>query len=287
MISLVSVALATCLAVNPGSDRITIRDLAPAFPGLDAGTPDTPVALAPAPGVQRVFRLPELRRLAARLNIGAAPESEFCVERRVAPLDPARLLAVMKKQLPEARIEILDYGRLPAPEGDLEFRVSGLRQIPSGGFWSGSVHYAGDHRFMVWAKVKVLVVAPRVIATEDLKPGRPVEASQLRVEMREDFPSVEVFASSLEQVAGRVLLRSVISGTVLRSQWLAAPKEVTRGDVVEVDVWSGGAHLKLPAVAEGSGSTGQTIPVSNPESKKRFLARVVAKGKVSVGKEGL
>src|ERR1039457_1657250 len=192
MISLASVALAGCLAVSAASDHITLRDLTPAFPGLEAATPDEPVGLAPAPGVQRMFRLPELRRLAARLNITADPKSELCFERPVAPLDPARLLEAMRKQLPEAESEILEYSRLPVPAGELEFPLNGLRQMPFGGFWSGSVRYAGGRRYTVWARVKAIAIAPRVIATEDLKPGRVIEASQVRVEMREDFPAVNV-----------------------------------------------------------------------------------------------
>jgi flagella basal body P-ring formation protein FlgA len=287
MTSLASIAVAGCLAVSAGSDHITLRDLGPAFPGLEAAITDEPVGLAPAPGVQRVFRLPELRRLAARLNITADPKGELCFERPVAPLDPARVLNAMRKQVPEAEIEILEYSRLSVPEGELEFPLSGLRPMPSGGFWSGSVRYAAGRRYAVWARVKILAAEPRVIAAEDLKPGRAIVASQVRVEMRQDSPTGNVFATAIEQVAGRVLERPVAAGTPLRSQWLETPKEVVRGDTVQVEVWIGSAHLKLPAVAEASGATGQSIPVRNTESKKRFWATVVGKGRVSVGKEGL
>jgi flagella basal body P-ring formation protein FlgA len=287
MISLASVAVAGCLAVSAGSDRITLLDLAPAFPGLEVATSDQPVGLAPAPGVQRMFRLPELRRLAARLNITAEPKGELCFERPVAPLDGARVTEAMRKQLPEAQIELLEYSRIPVPEGELEFPLNGLRATPSGGFWSGSVRYGGGHRFTVWARVRVTVIAPRVIAVTDLKPGRVIVASDVRVEMREDSPAGNLLVTALEQAEGRVLERPVLAGTILRAQWLELPKDVVRGDTVQVEVWSGGAHLKLPAVAEASGSTGQTIPVRNPESKKRFWAVVAGKGQVTVGKEGL
>jgi len=63
MIHLAAFALAACLAVGAGSDQVLAGDLAAAFPEWRAVPPETPLALAPAPGVQRVFRLPELRRL--------------------------------------------------------------------------------------------------------------------------------------------------------------------------------------------------------------------------------
>jgi len=296
MIPLASFALAGCLAVGAGSDRITVGDLAPAFPGLQSIDPDTPVALAPAPGVERVFRAPELRQLAARLKTAVPAAGSLCVERPVAPLDAARLLDAMRQQLPAATIEILDYSRMPAPEGELEFPVSGLRPAPgvgpsgpvspSGdqrrGFWTGAVRYAGSRRFTIWARVTVLVTEPRVIAAVDLKPARRVEASDLRLEMRQEFPAAG-FVTSIEEAAGRVLRRPVSAGTPLTSPWLDPLKDVVRGETVKVDVWNGGAHLELDAEAEASGSIGEIIPVRNPTSKSRFQARVEGQGRVSVG----
>ena len=90
MIPLASLAVSACLAVSPGSDQILIGDLAGAFPGLESAASGLAVALAPAPGVERVFRLPELRRLAARFNLPVAPASEVCVVRPVSPPDPDR-----------------------------------------------------------------------------------------------------------------------------------------------------------------------------------------------------
>jgi flagella basal body P-ring formation protein FlgA len=286
MIALASVAMAACLAVSASSDFITVRDLAPAFHDLDASILDNPVGLAPAPGIQRVLFVTELRRIAARMGIAGNPEHELCFERPVTPLTAPRLLAAMRTQAPGAEIEILDYSRMPVPEGVLEFPVSGLRQTPSSSFWNGWVRYANNRRYAVWAKVRVSLTAPRVVAAVDLKPGKPIDPSQLRVETREESAAAGASAAAIDQVAGRTLQRPVTAGMTLRMQWLEVPKDVVRGDTVQVDVWSGSAHLKLEAVAEGSGAIGQKIPVRNSESKKRFWGQVVAKGKVSVGKEG-
>jgi flagella basal body P-ring formation protein FlgA len=56
---------------------------------------------------------------------------------------------------------------------------------------------------------------------------------------------------------------------------------------VEVEAVHGGAHLKLEGIAEGSGAPGETIPIQNPVSKQRFMARVECKGKVVVTKGSL
>jgi len=51
-------------------------------------------------------------------------------------------------------------------------------------------------------------------------------------------------------------------------------KDVHQGDIVEVEVQDGSAHLKFEARAEAPGAVGDAIPVRNPASGKRFLAKV-------------
>ena len=146
MIHLAAFALAACLAVGAGSDQVVAGDLAAAFPEWRAVPPETPLAMAPAPGVQRVFRLPELSRLAERWNVSPAPDREVCVTRPVSVLSADRLLAAMQKEFPAAHIELLDFSRVPAPEGELLFPAPGLRQTPAGGYWSGGGSVAGTLR---------------------------------------------------------------------------------------------------------------------------------------------
>src|SRR5260370_37270485 len=100
MIPLASFALAGCLAVGAGSDYVQAKDLAPVFPALVDVAPETPLGASPVPGTPRIFRVPELARLAARLHVAPAPESDICIERPLAALDGTRILDAMKRQLP-------------------------------------------------------------------------------------------------------------------------------------------------------------------------------------------
>jgi flagella basal body P-ring formation protein FlgA len=279
----------SCLAVAPGSDRILARDLAAAFPALSSVPPDTEIALAPAPGVARVFRAPDLRLLAARFQLGpaAGAEGPICVERPVAPLDAPRLLTAMRQSLPEAHIEIRDFSRQPAPAGEIQFPTAGLHPPPAGApprpaLWNGVVLYGGKRRFAIWAMVSVQVTVPRVLAVADLRPGQPIAAAQLVGEPREEFPSAAPFAQTVDQVAGcwpRFLIRA---GSPIRTDQLEQIREVMRGETVHVEVHNGAARLELDAVAEASGSAGEFVPILNPSSRKRFRARVEGKGRVSV-----
>jgi flagella basal body P-ring formation protein FlgA len=283
MIVLAAFALTGCLAVSAGSDHVVAGDLAPAFPGLENVAADTVLAFAPAPGVARVFRVQELRRLAERFQLPEAPEGELCVARPVKVLDGALLLAAMHQELPEAAIEILEFSRLPAPEGQIEFHKSDLRYSLSGSLWTGCVRYAGNRRFTIWARVKVLVKTQRVMAVTDLRQGLPIPETAVLAESRDEYPAAGKFAESVAEVVGKWPRVPIRAGTAIRMESIEPPKDVMRGETVQVNVHDGSAHLEFEARAEGSGFAGQTISVSNPLSHKRFLARVDGKGRVSVG----
>jgi flagella basal body P-ring formation protein FlgA len=281
MMPLAAFAMAGCLAVSAGSDRIVAGDLAPAFPALSAVPADTAIAPAPAPGVSRRFSLAELNMLAARFQVMPATQ-ELCIERPVAPLTPARLLEAMRRVVPEARIEILEYSRQPAPQGEIEFPRTQLRASSAGPLWTGYVRYAANRRFTIWARVQVLVKVDRVLAIADLHPGKPIAPGDVMVAAREEFPAQEPFATAAGDVVGRLPRVLIPAGSAVRTAQLDDPKDVIRGDIVTVEVHNGPASLKLEAQAEGSGVAGQTILVRNPTSGKSFRVRVEGKGLVSL-----
>ena len=287
---MIMLLLAACLPFTASGDRITAADLAAAEPGFSALPPDTPVGYAPAPGIPRILGLAELARLARRNGLSFEPQAQICVERPVAPLAPAALLEAIQSSLgmPEVRIEIVDQSRYPVPRGTLEFPRTGLvspapSQPRAAALWRGSIRYAENRRFAIWAKVRILVRSQRVIADQALPARQPIEAAQLRLESYEGFPLRMPALDSIDQAVGRVPRRSMARGAVLSAAELEQPYEVSRGDAVRVGVSSGDARLELDGRAEASGRRGQTIPVRNPANGKTFPARVEGAGRVEVG----
>jgi flagella basal body P-ring formation protein FlgA len=282
MIPLAAFAVAAaCLPIEAPQDRITAADLARALPEWSVIAPETPVLLAPVPNVVRVLHPAELRSLAARFHVAGEPAASLCFQRPVAAVLPDRMLAVMHARLPGATIEILEPSRMPAPAGELDFPLTGLRP----GYWFGHVTYGTNHKFVVWARVDVKAPIQHIVASADLKPGEPIDPVQLRIETREEFPSAGALADAAANIAdfaGRVTRRPIKAGTVVRKEWLDAPKLVERGETVKVEVISGAARLEAQGIAESSGARGDIISVQNPESKRRFRARVESQGRVSV-----
>jgi len=286
MTASIALSLAACIAVAPQSDRILARDIASAFPAIAAIDPAAEIAPAPAPGAARVFRANDLRLLAARFHIeDTAAVQPFCVARRVIPLDVSGLLAAMRRSLPDARLEILEFSHQPAPEGEIEFPLINLHAAANNvqtGFWTGDVRYAGSRRFGIWAKVKAAQLVSRVVAAVDLHPGQPIDAAQLIAQTRESFPSTARYVETIGEAAGRWPRLSIRAGSPVRVDELTAPREVMRGQTVFVEVHNGAARLAFEAVAQDSGSIGDSVFILNPESRKIFRARVEGKGRVSV-----
>jgi flagella basal body P-ring formation protein FlgA len=283
MMLLAPLALAGCLVLPAGAERVTAADLAPAFAGLESVPPQTALSFAPEPGLERVFRVPELRRIAAQFHLAAAPEDEICVTRSVAPLDAGALLTAMRKTIPGAKIEILEFSRQAAPLGEIVFRRNGLRSnSAAGAIWFGAVRYAPNRDFTIWARVTITAPVSRVAARRDIPAGQRLEAEDVTVETREEFPSTQAVLESAAAVTGKTSRVAIHAGALIHAEMLEASKDVRQGDMVEVEVQDGGAHLTLKARAEGSGSVGDSIPVRNPISGMRFTAKVQGKDRVFV-----
>jgi len=279
-----------CLPVK--GDRIRAGDLARAIPAFAAAPPETVLGHAPAPGARRVFRFPELKRLAARHGVSIDPAEEACFTVPVRPLATEELVAAMGRSLGEAgvRIEILDHSRFPAPAGTIEFPLSGLGQpaAPHGTapvVWKGFVRYGGERRFRVWARVKVSAPARCIVALEPLPARKPIELHQVRMEDCERFPSPGSRTVSVEDAAGRLPRRAVPAGAWLSVEETEAPKAVARGEMVAVEARMGAAEVRFEGRAESAGGTGDVVSVRNPSSGRIFKARVKRKGLVAVENE--
>lgn len=281
---LFALAAVACLAVAPQSDHVLVRDLVPEFAALRAAPQDFSLAFAPAPGAVRTFSRGELKRFAAELEIDADPASEICVERPVSVLNPEALLQAMRNSITDYWVEIVDFSRIPAPSGEIEFRLVDLRPTsnPEIGLWKGSVRYAGNRRFPIWASVKALAGTWKVFAETDLPAGKPIARASIHARQVRVLISKITNSISEEDVAGRVPRVTIHAGSEILPGLLEQPKDVMRGEPVKVRITSGSAQLEFDGIAESSGSAGARIQVRNPESNRTFPARVEGKGKAAI-----
>lgn len=282
---LLAMALGTSACHNIESDRIYGRDLASVAPIFKDLPTDLAVGLAPVPGRQRIFHGSELRRIALEHHIeGEVPEG-VCFGWQMSPPSREAVLAAMQRTLANrhATIEILDNSTTLAPSGEISFSLAGLGGSSNGPVvWRGSVNYAGNHSFLIWARVRITVKEQRVIAAEALHPGEEIRREQIKVEDYEGPLTHENYCVSLEEVVGLLPQNSIPAGTVLRTSFLRERKDVERGDLVAVIVQSERTRLEAQGIAEDAGRRGSVVTVRNAKSGRKFRARVEDKDKVLV-----
>ncbi len=277
-----------CLPVD--RDRIVAGDLTAAEAAFANVPADTVVAYAPSPGARRVLTIAELTRIAARLNVTLRPTRELCFMAPIEPLSEPRLRLVMLESLhdDEARLEILEFSRYPAPRGVVVFPLSGLARQPlsspqAPALWRGWVRFGEKRKFRIWARVRVSVPAQRLVARAVLRAGQPIRPDEVEVEIHRTHPSPSKGVLTPEHVAGKLPRRNIPAGAALTAALLADPKPVNRGDLVRVEAQSGAARLQIEGRAQKPGAVGEVIPVRNPASGKNFPARVIARGVVMAG----
>lgn len=276
-----------CAALE--SDHITGKDLARAIPEFSTMPPETVLSVSPLAGSRRTFHAEEISALAGRYSIKLESPKEACFEWTLEPLDRGRAIEAMLKSLgvPDAHIEIAEALLDRVPQGQIEFPREALGKPasfdqPSPVLWRGSISYGGGRRFAIWARVRITAPVKVIVAAEPLKVGQQIHAQQVKIVGKSRFPNLQDSAPALEQVAGMLPLHSIPAGGEVRFDNLIRPNDVSRGDLVAIEVRSGRTRLTFSGRAESAGHTGDMIAVRNPESNKIFRARVCAPGRAMV-----
>lgn len=278
--------LTGCLPAS--GDVIRAGDLAKAVPAFAAAAADTRVGYAPAPGATRTFRASDLEREARRLGITLGEAREVCFQWPLSVPSRERFLKAIEEALnvPDARIEIVETSRQPAPPGPLIFSRSSLKPPAPGDatatLWRGHIDYGTNRRFQVWARVRITASISRVVTTEPMRAGERIGPEQVRLESFEGFPFGALSANRLEQVVGQALRRPLTAGVPVPADFLEQPLEVERADVVKVRVQNGAAVILAEGRAEAGGRRGDTIPVRNSTSGSTFHAKITGPKQVTL-----
>jgi flagella basal body P-ring formation protein FlgA len=286
LLAVAAAAPEQCQAID--RDYIVARDVAaviPAFAHLPADFNFGYVALN---GDPRILRAVDLQNIARNRGVElAAVPSDICFKRRTFIPSTEQIREAMTAGLgiPGAKIEIVSSNQHSAPSGEVVFPREGLQfsENQKDLLWRGYVRYGEDRRFDTWAKVRISAVVTRVVATANIPAGKPIQASQLRLETGEDSPLDETAVRELADAAGFVAKTTLRKAAVIRKNQIERPPDVARGDLVTVLVFEGAAHLSLEARAQQDGVKGASILVRNPSSGKDFRAQVTGKDQVAIG----
>ena len=251
-----------------------------------------------------------------------------CLVRMVEPIDREKLLAAMRAAGVGYEIELVSFGPASAPPGRLEFSSRNLPHLPrspqgppemasprvpaemaSGATaaatpvislpvihlpviqWRGHLMSGSGRAFPVWARARVAIRRPGLVARRTLEAGQIVGIDAIeRVELI-DYPAWEAPLAELELAVGRRVRRAIPAHTPLLPQLLALRRDIERGDSVEVELpvgermgesgskIAGEASATLTAQAESPGRTGEMILLKNPLTGRRFSSKVTGMGR--------
>jgi len=275
-------AFAACIPL--AGDRILGRDLALANPEFAALPSTMTIGYAPAPGVQRIFAVAELNRIARANRITLSNPAEVCFEIPMRPMTEAETKEAMLRSLPAGtELTIVELPKTNVPAGRLEFLLAGLERSANGArLWHGSARYGETLRMPIWARVTVERKYVAVVAGKDLPLNVPIDPNSLRMETVSVPLDSERLAERIEDVLGRVPKKSVHAGEPIPLAILNLPPVVHRGDAIKVEVRSGQTRLVFDAVAQGSAGNGEMVDLRNPDSGRIFRARVEDSGRAVV-----
>lgn len=272
------------------SDVIFARDVAAVIPGFTRVAGDFRLGSVPDSGAPRILEGAVLQRIARNQGVELLDPPDVCFALRVFIPQPDEIRAAMRKTLSDvpgidaARIEI-SSSQHPVPLGELIFPRSGL-QLPSGtqdeAQWRGFVRHPGGD-FPVWAKARVIANTTRIIAVANIPSGKPIQRNQVRLESCEDSLLDVTTARNLDEVIGYLPKNVLRAYFPIRRTQLSPPPDVAKGELVDVQVFAGAAHLVVKAKAQSEGFKGSTILMRNLSSGKDFPALVAGKNRVTVG----
>ncbi len=268
-----------CAAVS--GDRIYMKDLArlrPVFAGADR---EAFLGFAPAPGARRVFTRGQLRRLMRAHGLGDGEPEPVCFERAARRWTAAEVAEAARRAWEgrRVRVEVVDYQRTPAPNGRLEFSP---KRLPATGadpdsavLWRGRIVYGPGRSVPFWAKVRLAERRRMVVAAGELKPGDVIEETDVAVREIEVAPAAPAGFRRAEEVAGARVRRRIAAGEPVYAAAVSIPAAVSRGDLVRVEVFSGGARLEFEARAENSARKGEPVRLRSPLNERTYLTATV------------
>ncbi len=269
-----------CAVVS--GDRIHMKDLARLRPVFGQADPEAFLGFAPAPGVRRVFTSGQLKRLMQAHGLAGKTPAPVCFERAARRRTAEEVAEAARRAWGdrEVRVEVVDYQRTPAPEGRLEFPRNRLAVAAGAGpeteiLWRGRVVYGRGRSAPFWARVRLAERRRLVVARRELKPGEEVKAASVAVREVEVAPTAPEGFRRREAVLGARVRRRIAAGEPVFADAVAIPAAVSRGDLVRVEVLSGGTRLAFEARAENSARKGELVRLRSPLNEKAHLTATV------------
>lgn len=205
------------------------------------------------------------------------------VERQVVMRESEqRLKALLEGSGGELRVsQVFFRDPLNLPDGRVDWAIrDGVGELKPGR-QSVAVAVTVDGRpatvIQVAATLKQLAGYP--VLRRAVKRGEVVSEADLRWEEKELDREIPGLVRDAGQVAGQAAAREIKPNRPLQEEWFGSPVAVKRGERLRVVMERGPLTIETVGVARSAGRVGETISLENPDSHRRFEARILEPGR--------
>lgn len=137
-------------------------------------------------------------------------------------------------------------------------------------------------------QVVTVDVAQRVIAViagDAIARGTLINRRQVRLREVLINDAQQAYLTDTALVTGQIASAKLQPGDLITASEVKLPVAVGRRERVRVELQSPGVKITFNGIAQDEGSVGDTIEVENPQTKERFVATIVGRGKVLAGEK--
>ncbi len=258
---------------------LTVGDL---FNGLDAGKASYVLGPAPRPGQDMVLDARTLMRVASALDLPWQPQSsadQVIIRRAATLISTAMITDELKKAAQEKGVSgafTLSFNGNPAPEMILpgettpQFEIANLNIDHSSGRFTASLAAPSQENPVdettVYGQIQKVVRVP--VLRAPLKNGDIIGNTDINwIEMGENTIQHDIILSK-DELIGMTPRRMAKSGKPLRSNELAPPELVGRGDMITILYEDGPLALSAKGKALQPGGKGDLIRIVNIASNR-------------------
>jgi len=166
---------------------------------------------------------------------------------------------------------------LAVPSGDITYRVQFTTKpiVTSSIPVAVSVFVDGTYYRKIWATLIADVLQEVLVLNHAMRRHQRITAENIRrVAMNiADLPNNAIPGS--QNIVGKRVTKSLLSGTVLRTDTVELPPLVKRGDVVVIKATTGVLQVTTLGKAKSNGHLGERIKIVNLDTNKVLYGHVV------------
>lgn len=234
-------------------------------------------------------RIPTLVAGLALVLVLWAPGAQAASLREQDVVDFVATQVAQRYQVGRDRVEINWEGpglatllRGPLPKGTVDLEIKGQPRMLGRIAVPVELLLDGKRYRTVYPRLIIKVWQDVWVADDRIRRGAIFEPGMAKSVRRSLETVMGSAPSSLKGLTGAVARREIPAGSVLVAEMFDVPPLVKNGSMVTVRLVSGDLIITTRGQAIGNGTYGQLIKITNPDTHRDYVARVIGNDEVEI-----